>query len=371
MVKYNDKLLSLENKFNVFKMCGVKHYENSHSTILAELLRTDGSHGQKHEFLEAFINVLKSKEIIEKFDFDFKNVRVYREHKTKMGRIDILIKNSARQAIIIENKIYASDIKDQLKRYSQYGKAEFKDNFILLYLSLYGQEASEDSAKDSNYHAISFEETIISWLERCIEIAACNTPVRESLVQYINHLKTLTGQSMDKSFTKELILLLADDKNLEAAITIGEHHDKLKNYLINERFLKDLNEVCQELELKLEEKTYEKWEIRKYRALIIDNPKWNSFVIRFEFIEKGLRDLVIGYKVKDPNNRNHNAFEELKKIMPKHNDRTGFAYRTFHVDKAYVNWGKKAMVDILNGELVKVFKNELQLMLDETKHIDM
>jgi hypothetical protein len=48
-------------RFNVFRLCGVDHYENVHSTILAELLNPKGTHGLKEKFLNKFIETLKGK----------------------------------------------------------------------------------------------------------------------------------------------------------------------------------------------------------------------------------------------------------------------------------------------------------------------
>src|SRR5574344_1544185 len=42
-------------RFNMFRVCGVNHYENTHSAILAELLNPNGTHGLKSKLLECFI----------------------------------------------------------------------------------------------------------------------------------------------------------------------------------------------------------------------------------------------------------------------------------------------------------------------------
>ena len=40
-------------RFNIFHILGVSHYENTHSTILAELLNPEGTHGLHNSFLKA------------------------------------------------------------------------------------------------------------------------------------------------------------------------------------------------------------------------------------------------------------------------------------------------------------------------------
>ena len=52
VVKKNREMLDrTEWNFNVFKLCGIDHYENWHSKILAEFLNPHGTHGLGGEFL--------------------------------------------------------------------------------------------------------------------------------------------------------------------------------------------------------------------------------------------------------------------------------------------------------------------------------
>ena len=209
------KELSDEN-FNVFSICGVNHYENTHSSILVELLRNDSSHSFGNKFIEAFFDTLKRENILEdNFYFSMTNVRIIREYSTPFGRIDILIKND-NQCIIIENKIHAGDQFEQLKRYDSFARKEFGDKYQLLYLTLWGDEASEYSGKGVNYKQISYYQTIVNWLERCVEISARNSIIRETLIQYINHIKLLTNNNSNSKMDEEIIKLLSQTENLEA-----------------------------------------------------------------------------------------------------------------------------------------------------------
>jgi hypothetical protein len=87
--------------FNMFEVCGVNHYEVTHSAIVAELLNPQGSHGQGELFVEAFIKSIN----LQDFNFELVGVNVITEMVAPNGRIDIVISNSNNQAIIIENKI--------------------------------------------------------------------------------------------------------------------------------------------------------------------------------------------------------------------------------------------------------------------------
>ena len=107
-----------------------------HSKFLAELLNPKGSHGQGSKFLDLFIQ-----------QFDIKNVdsetskvsveeSIGNKTPTTGGRIDILIEDTNKHTIIIENKIYASDQENQLLRYYNYSR----DN-IFYFLRRTGYEA--------------------------------------------------------------------------------------------------------------------------------------------------------------------------------------------------------------------------------------
>ena len=136
-----------EEKFNIFRICGVNHYEVTHSSILTELLSNDSSHNFETKFLNAFIETLAKDRIVdEDFLFPLKDVKVIPEYSVReFGRIDILIQNT-NQCIVIENKIYSNDQENQLKRYETFAKKNFESH-LLLYLTLYGDEASEFSEK--------------------------------------------------------------------------------------------------------------------------------------------------------------------------------------------------------------------------------
>ncbi|MFJ1434126.1 PD-(D/E)XK nuclease family protein [Capnocytophaga canimorsus] len=219
-------------RFNIFQICGVDHYENTHSKIIAELLNPNGTHGLKSKLLECFIEILGNDFIIN--DFDCNNSSVFTEYSIREGRIDILIQN-ANDAIIIENKIYARDGERQLSRYDKYAQNRFK-KYQILYLTLLGNEADKNSSCGVPYTPISYKETIIEWLEKCVEITSRYPLVRETIVQYINHLKKLTHQDMNTKNQEEITEVLSEIGNLKAAKTIYENYSKTYDYLAEKYF---------------------------------------------------------------------------------------------------------------------------------------
>ena len=55
--KNNEILEIMGTRFNIFHILGVSHYENTHSTILAELLNPEGTHGLHNSFLKLFLDI--------------------------------------------------------------------------------------------------------------------------------------------------------------------------------------------------------------------------------------------------------------------------------------------------------------------------
>ncbi|MBP5505835.1 MAG: PD-(D/E)XK nuclease family protein [Bacteroidales bacterium] len=218
-----EESLQRGERFNMFEILGVAHYELLHSKIIASILDPNGSHGQYDTFLKLFISVIG-----DAIDLDTKTAVVETEVTTEEGRIDILITDNENKSIIIENKLYASDQPEQLIRYDRYAKKN-RRNHSIYYLSLFRAKASENSAKDVEYYTISYAENIISWLKLCIKECAAKPLIRETLIQYLNHLKVLTNQDMDTQNEEHLLKLMAD--NADAVAVICNNQDKYKQFV--------------------------------------------------------------------------------------------------------------------------------------------
>ncbi len=231
--KNSEILEATGGRFNMFQILGVNHYENTHSSILAELLNSKGTHSLKGKLLECFIKNLGDSFTI--IDFDFENSRIKTEHSTEEGRIDILIEDNKNKAIIIENKIYANDQPNQLKRYNKYAKT-YKNGYQILYLTLRGYEASEQSGGGINYLSISYKEDIVNWLEQCVAISSRFPIVRETIIQYINHVKQLTNQDMDTKNKIEITEILSTIDNLKSAKVIFQNYSATYNFLAEKYF---------------------------------------------------------------------------------------------------------------------------------------
>ena len=354
-------------RFNIFSIAGVNHYENTHSAILAELLNPKGSHGLKSMFLQAFIDRIKLKDELK--DFDCENANVKTEAPTEDGRIDILIRDNKDHTIIIENKIYARDQDKQLKRYNAHGIKISIDKYQILYLTLNGTEASVNSGQDIKYQQVSYSSDIIAWLEDCLNLSARFPLVRETINQYINHLKQLTNQDMDTKNKEEIVRILAlSEDSLQAAFTIFENNGALKDYLISNFFNPQLHKIADELNIKVFEELKARGKDQGFGFYV---PKWSYFYIWFEFEAGDCRGLNYYYNVKDKERKPcETTVQKLspKFEIPSRNPQLpcGYSYVT-----KYRNWNSDAYFAIYSGEMKKEIKRIVENMMEQAKDIEM
>lgn len=252
-------------------------------------------------FLELFLKMLEEKFEEKDFKpiagFDCENatakvekyIGVISENKEEGGRIDIIITDKMKNAIIIENKIYAADGEKQLLRYNNFGAANHKDQYILLYLTLYGTPASNQSTgkikenpdaeveniekeeetlskegldtienikKESNINVIniSYEKDILAWLEKCKEKAVNHPMLRESIAQYINLIKYLTKQTINKKMEDEIKELLKNDPNLIKPLWASYCALIKLNKEFADKLIEDLNKSLQKFKINVDKR---------------------------------------------------------------------------------------------------------------------
>ena len=210
------KALAQGEEFNVFKVLKLSRSEvRLHSALIAELLNPKGKHGMGYKPLEAFLGQVSGQE---GFHFNTHHARVrVEEHIGTIdadyengGNLDILVQ-SGETVVIIENKIDAKDQKKQLIRYQHFAK-QYKQGFLLLYLTLTGEMATDYSTKSDkeilrpgqDYYTISYKRDIVEWIKKCIQFAADKPLVRETLQQYLNLINEMTNNMEDKN-SKQLI----------------------------------------------------------------------------------------------------------------------------------------------------------------------
>ncbi|MDE3738567.1 PD-(D/E)XK nuclease family protein [Pseudomonas resinovorans] len=191
--------------FNLFSVLRSSSDEvNLHSRFLAFLLNPKASHNCGAELLQHFLSTMEIE------GFDVTNATVQTEYQN----IDVLIRNPAGQAIIIENKIYAGDQPEQLVRYHQCMVNEGCKQIWTLYLTLDGHEPEEHSGQDLDVMLASYETDIIDWLTLCIQSVAREAGVRESVFQYIDLLRKLTHTDQGSIYMEELKRAILKDENI-------------------------------------------------------------------------------------------------------------------------------------------------------------
>lgn len=242
--KYKEMAKLTGENFNIFNILKLTTSEvRTHSAFIAELLDPKGCHDMGSIFLELFIDSLKQKtnsnnSILNPFNSKESEVEIEKHisqisiDEEEGGRIDILITDK-QYALIIENKIYAEDQKNQLLRYHNFGIKEFQnkkkdeveDRFILLYLTLNGTPPSKESLGNSNkvkYLCISYKENILNWLLKCREKAVKHAQLRETITQYIYLIKYLTNQLSNIKMEEDIKKLL--EENLDLIKPLTEAH---------------------------------------------------------------------------------------------------------------------------------------------------
>lgn len=204
-------------RFNLFTtLRGGSDEVRLHSRFLAALLSP-----QAHELGIQPLCYLLAQIGVE--DFGLEGVRV----ECERFNIDILVTNNRRQALVIENKIYAGDQPEQLQRYYKTMHAGGCSEIHMRYLTLDGHDPDDDSLGDlanlgsevrpGSYACISYHGAIMPWVQRCLGDAALDPPLRESIAQYYDLISQLTGHDMQANHLTTLTDTLLQGDNLLAA----------------------------------------------------------------------------------------------------------------------------------------------------------
>lgn len=341
--------------FNVYRTCGVDHYENSHSRILAEWLNPKGAHGQGDLFLSLFLQFT-----LDDFskEFDSSSASVYTEYSTNEGRLDVLIEDNDGRAVIIENKIYAADQAAQLKRYEKYARKKYSiKGYRLLYLTLEGCEASEQSGKDVEYYPLSYKGTILSWLEACVKAVYDKPLLRESLIQYRNLIKQLTGQDMDRTVEKELVAEMM--RTPQAVAAILQAYPAWEKEVLETKLFKPLEEFA----------------LRRGFKFTVDSRFWAkntwgffSFQVKenlsivFQYEGRGRTNFYYGIVDKRPDRRDIKPLPGLED--GNENWRYGWHYFDMHL-----NWTTNDIVEMSNdgGAFVNYICSAVDNMMTQMK----
>lgn len=185
-----EKLNQYTSQFNLFTTLGLKNNELKHSNMLAFLLNPNEKHGLDSQLIMYFVqhyvnNTENNLNILQTLINDYSDAYVLREYQ----HIDILIVSESSKTIIaIENKIWSAETKDQLNSYKEKLEIEFsKEEYQHLYFFLtpYGHEASKN-----DWLTISYTD-VMTYLKKSLELKenSINAFMKEFIKQYIELLR--------------------------------------------------------------------------------------------------------------------------------------------------------------------------------------
>ena len=243
--RINDKLKQrklIKENYNIFSVLEIENKELIHSRFLAHLIDPKGKNENHQRFLNSFLLKFIPKEQEKFLNVLVKTEQTLKNEKLDLGRADIWIKAKEKNDyIIIENKLFAGDQKQQLKRYSDYLKGKRSDGTsrsgILLYLTLNGKEASNHSTDyncEKFYESISYAQ-ISSWIKEEIKKEHFSEPFATSLNHYRNTVDKLVMKyeilNIIKGFP-ELPLDCLKDKSV---------HNSITEYIIEKKIVESLH----------------------------------------------------------------------------------------------------------------------------------
>lgn len=379
----NDKyklINSQKEDFNIFSILRDEWDEvNLHSRFIGELFRNK-NYGNK--FIEIFL------EKIEVEIQDIENIEIFTEYSVAQnGRIDILIKfidkNKDKKVLIVENKIYAGDQEEQLKRYYNAMKKEgYKNEEIeIIYLTLNGDEPSKDSTKGlsdeikNKIKIISYKNEIIDWIEDCIKEVALVPVIRETLFQYENLLKKLTGKG-EKNLRNELKeLVLSNEKYVEAVYSLSDILTDIKEELQLKFWIKleeKLTEVLKKYNITLD-KEFNKSEFEKYIKNYYEKTRDNKYYGLMYYIKdiEGIGklylkievnlDIYYGFRILDKELKISNGEDYLLELID----------FDFKKDKNWLGWKHLYNIENINETInFRVFDRELIFQLNDDKRLE-
>lgn len=359
-------------QFNIFKVCGVDHYELQHSAIIAELLNPQGSHGQGCLYLKLFLDTYGSS--INVVTLDEKSIKVKREKWTTDydGRMDIYIEYQDKPIVIIENKLYARDQNIQLQRYDKDAKQRKADKYDIIYLTLDGKDATAESGNLVKYIRMSYKKDIIRWLGLCIENSVRLPLLRETLIQYQNHIKIITNNDMSEFEKQNLYKMLANYPEATRKILSINQNDYWW-FVYNNHVKKNLKEIADKYSLQFDDSEMipsGNCSFSFYKKSWKENIKDNTICITFETDKKN----YTGYYVGITSSLRCNLKKQDRALKCFDSSQTsdiwplGWKY----LDDEFSDWSAngKTIVTMANGEFTKYIDNIIKEIIEEIEKND-
>lgn len=349
--------------FNIFNTIGLWSEEvRLHSAFIGELLNPNGSHGASFLFLKAFLEVMGIEEGYLDYESCSPNILervIGTVTETDGGRIDIIIEDG-KHAVIIENKIYASDQRNQLLRYHNYGEKSFPKGYELLYLTLDGHDPSDDSlgGKEFECKSISYEAEIVEWLGKFLELAPDGLPVISVIRQYIDLIKQLTYTDMDTQYLEELKSVALAPENVLAVGELFKIQNEWLNDLLKMHVWNPLNEYAEQKGMKF---------ILEDDGACIFKEEWKHYALYVFTQKRTWSDIYVGISFYNEPNRTQKLFKKdftLLNCLDQQPDYYWPYGRNF-LPANIRNWDFNITEEIVNGDVRNWIMNKFDEILSE------
>lgn len=372
-----------KDKFNVFSALHKEHDEvNLHSRFISYLLSPESGHGMDKYFLQIFIRkILKLSE--KDFSLSKITLRPNEAIKSEFKEIDILVINKqTKQAIIIENKIFANDSnrKDedkkndgydgQLERYYNTIKKgvdkdknkipDFQcDNVHIYYLTMdKDKQPSTDSIGElKDLKIIYYENEIVDWLEKCIEEIPKEKSLLSSIIQqYINLINKMTHN--DISIDEKIDLKNKVAENWESVKYLNDNFKHVKWHTVFDFW----SALKSELEKVYQNVSFHPNEFSKIIGEVTHNNKSINHGINFT-IEEGRKAYIsssgkLSWGILEPKKWADFNNEILENI----------SFSDFSTENTYRLIDKKNMADAIRkilNEISEAKKNDFKNLISE------
>ncbi len=222
-----EKLESLLDEFNAFEAIGAVRSELRHSDFLSFLLNPIANHRLGDELLKAFLkkalanSQFESVSVIDIDVYDFSDAEVRREWRN----IDLLVvSNSNKLVIAIENKIDSSEHSNQLTRYSEILSTEFPNyRKVSLFLTPAG-----DVPSDQTWIPVSYSE-LVQTIERVVNSHA--STMGQDVKMLCDHYTTMVRRHIVSESETAVLCRKLYKRHKQAFDLIFEHKPDLQAVL--------------------------------------------------------------------------------------------------------------------------------------------
>lgn len=331
------------------------------SKILAWFLDPHQTHGQGGLFLRLFLGALR----IDAPDEDCERASVRTEFFIKGGRLDVLVSTSTFR-VAIENKPWAGDQHEQLRRYFAYFDGSGQTPYWVIYLTSRGAEPPSIPCgerirriESGSLRLWSYSKELLSWLAKCR--AECKSDrVSMFIDEFCRYIQMTFEGVRDSTMSGHLIdEITGSAEKTSAAMKVIALSDSIRK-----RLLMDLRQQVASLIPDRDVKvSAEPW--ARYSGIDIGFSEKSPYRFGMEFQNTQWNGLIVGIKRKQENS-SVVANEDLslsRALGDASQSRWWLWYRNASTEDSFLpvarNWSEAAepWPEIANGNLASRLVN--------------